>query len=446
MILPSILPCTSFLLIVHCLGYMPCPQSVPTVSYVSRCPCNAVEWRSAAAKKDCETLAMHQNCTENKNFVYHCVLNQEATELVEVCAPIWYMSGYCARFSIADKKLINDPGLDCSGFDPPCPSRFPSNESYKYQMCYNNVLEDSTSTYHEKRDTDNSLTVPLLATFGIITICLLILLFVRFESKWKKQIVPSDGFKNSIAESDHESRTSQRDETHGDEIKEKVETVDVGVQTDTTEEDEGVEFVSLSRKIREKYPLKDVRMIGDLREKLSKRLRVSMDCLWIVDQENGTVYHDDTKVESSKIKRYSLMIGNMHRTKEFDENEDGNVETDVINNRHITKGKIRMRCGHFTVSETLFDWIRETLPGHTDKELHCPKCKGSWDIEEVLEKCNLSEDEDIFFRRVWETCKATGKYILMENRGLRRHRDIFGLENITRSLDFIPHRSSTFEL
>lgn len=99
-----------------------------------------------------------------------------------------------------------------------------------------------------------------------------------------------------------------------------------------------------------------------------------------------------------------------------------------------------------TVSETLFDWIRETLPGHTDKELHCPKCKGSWDIEEVLEKCNLSEDEDIFFRRVWETCKATGKYILMENQGLRRHRDIFGLENITRSLDFIPHRSSTFEL
>ena len=89
-------------------------------------------------------------------------------------------------------------------------------------------------------------------------------------------------------------------------------------------------------------------MIGDLREKLSKRLRVSMGCLWIVDKENGTVYHDDTKIESSKIKRYSLMIGNMHRTKEFDENEDGNVETDVINNRHITKGKIRMRCGHFT--------------------------------------------------------------------------------------------------
>ena len=89
-------------------------------------------------------------------------------------------------------------------------------------------------------------------------------------------------------------------------------------------------------------------MIGDLREKLSKRLRVSMGCLWIVDQENGTVYHDDTKIESSKIKRYSLMIGNMHRTKEFDENENGNVETDVINNRHITKGKIRMRCGHFT--------------------------------------------------------------------------------------------------
>nr|XP_022344381.1 uncharacterized protein LOC111137276 [Crassostrea virginica] len=151
MILPSILPCASFLLIVHCLGYMPCPQSVPTVSYVSRCPFNAEEWRSAAAKKDCETLAMHQNCTEKKNFVYHCVLNQEATELVEVCAPIWYMSGYCARFSIADKKIINDPGLDCSGFDPPCPSRFPSYESYKYGSNSNPLIDRTEESDQESQ-------------------------------------------------------------------------------------------------------------------------------------------------------------------------------------------------------------------------------------------------------------------------------------------------------
>ena len=38
------------------LGYKTCPQSIPTVSYVSRCPANAEEWKSAAAKKDCKAV------------------------------------------------------------------------------------------------------------------------------------------------------------------------------------------------------------------------------------------------------------------------------------------------------------------------------------------------------------------------------------------------------
>ena len=72
---------------------MECPQSIPTVSYVSRCPTNAEEWKSAAARKDCRALGMNQNCSDDGSFVYHCVLSEDGTKLMEVCAKIWYMSG-----------------------------------------------------------------------------------------------------------------------------------------------------------------------------------------------------------------------------------------------------------------------------------------------------------------------------------------------------------------
>lgn len=63
---------------------------------------------------------------------------------------LFFFLGYCARFSEVNKRIINDPGLDCTKFDPPCPARFPSNESYKckwwkirhnitYYFCFKNT-------------------------------------------------------------------------------------------------------------------------------------------------------------------------------------------------------------------------------------------------------------------------------------------------------------------
>ena len=60
---------------------------------MSRCPANAEEWKSAAARKDCRAVGMNQSCSDDGSFVYHCVLNEDATKLIEVCAPVWYMSG-----------------------------------------------------------------------------------------------------------------------------------------------------------------------------------------------------------------------------------------------------------------------------------------------------------------------------------------------------------------
>ena len=71
-----------------------------------------------------------------------------------------------------------------------------------------------------------------------------------------------------------------------------------------------------------------------------------MESVLIVDKENGKIYPDDCVIEPFKKKHYMIMFGNKNRNKSFD--EDGVVEVDVISNKHITKGKFMMCCGHFT--------------------------------------------------------------------------------------------------
>lgn len=75
-----------------------CPESVPTVSVVPRCPSNAKEWVSAAKQKSCNELGRIQTCTNPDKFVYHCVLNKQATQLLEVCAPTWFLTGKNKHF------------------------------------------------------------------------------------------------------------------------------------------------------------------------------------------------------------------------------------------------------------------------------------------------------------------------------------------------------------
>lgn len=70
-----------------------CPESISTVSTVNRCPSNVAEWKSAAKKKSCNDLGQLQSCTAADDFVYHCVLNKDATMLLEVCAPTYLMPG-----------------------------------------------------------------------------------------------------------------------------------------------------------------------------------------------------------------------------------------------------------------------------------------------------------------------------------------------------------------
>ena len=71
-----------------------------------------------------------------------------------------------------------------------------------------------------------------------------------------------------------------------------------------------------------------------------------LECLWVVDKENGVLYKDATALEPCRNERYTLMVGNLNRTQGL--KEDGNVNTDVISNKQIARGKCQMGCGHFT--------------------------------------------------------------------------------------------------
>lgn len=117
-----------------------CPLSTPTIEYVTSCPHNKAEWEKAVQRKNCESMAHHQNCTEPKNFQYHCLINHLRNATLEVCVPIYYLQGYCAYYNSNNKEIMEnyDQGFECLKFPPGerCPPRYPSSEAYKYIRCY----------------------------------------------------------------------------------------------------------------------------------------------------------------------------------------------------------------------------------------------------------------------------------------------------------------------
>nr|XP_034335713.1 uncharacterized protein LOC105326182 [Crassostrea gigas]XP_034335714.1 uncharacterized protein LOC105326182 [Crassostrea gigas] len=361
----SITICISFLF--ETSLSMKCAESIPTISTVSRCPSNATEWDIAAKRKSCNVLAKIQNCTHANNFVYHCVLNEEATMLVEVCAPIYYLAEYCSRYSEIDGKFINKPDLDCTVFDPPCPNRFSSNESYKYQKCYEKVIKQQ----QEKNSVNQY--VPLVTVLAI-TITLLMVLAVGFKLKWIKCLCGKKHKSTEVV-----IHVQEKENVHTEKMVKECK--------------------NLTGSTKVTCALQASSAILDLRNALSKELNIPQTLILIVDQENGTIFQDDIEIETLKQSPIEFILGNRNRTSIIE--DDGSVENNVISNKNITYGKCKMSCGHFTDPETLFVWTKEKLPGGLHSGLPCPRCPYMlWGIDELVEKCNMSPDEIIFFKNV----------------------------------------------
>nr|XP_034334911.1 uncharacterized protein LOC117692058 isoform X1 [Crassostrea gigas]XP_034334912.1 uncharacterized protein LOC117692058 isoform X1 [Crassostrea gigas]XP_034334913.1 uncharacterized protein LOC117692058 isoform X1 [Crassostrea gigas]XP_034334914.1 uncharacterized protein LOC117692058 isoform X1 [Crassostrea gigas] len=382
-----------------------CPESIPTVSIVSRCPSNAMEWKSAAERKKCDFLGKIQNCTQAENFVYHCVLNKETTELLELCAPVWFMAGYCARFSEVNKRIINDPGLDCTKFDPPCPSRFPSNESYKYQTCYRSIIE-KTFVFQQRMymsaDFNTSVPSAFAVSFGIILVLLILLFVVGFKLEWIKFTIPclkKDDIEKQTGDQNEAVETplleANKEKNEGGEKTAKVE----NMCTQKVEDIRQFGIHSLSGDVEENCYLRDVKTIGDLRDLLSAKIKKPKGLLLLVDREKGIIFNDDTEIETLIAMPNEMMIGNQNRMTATGEDDKTPVD-DVISNKLLTVGKCKMWCGHWTAPNSLFDWTKEKLPGALTEGLPCPKCSKMWNIDDLIEKCKMSPDERLFFKSV----------------------------------------------
>lgn len=129
--------CTTYLSFSKILGDSPeCDDSAETAKIVKSCPQNNNEWNKAAKIKGCEKMS--HSCS---SFVYHCVINAWGNETIEVCArPVMIVGNACAEYNYGGRRIQRNGNFHCEE----CPPYF-SNESYRYQECYEYVKNVKTS-------------------------------------------------------------------------------------------------------------------------------------------------------------------------------------------------------------------------------------------------------------------------------------------------------------
>ncbi|XP_062572147.1 uncharacterized protein LOC134234099 [Saccostrea cucullata] len=122
-----------------------CNASTHSVKNVLHCPKNETEWTKAKALKACE--AIQQNCSESESLEYHCVPTEDEGDFVEVCAiPIIVHGGFCTEWNTGGETLQPSGSRNCTVSPIPCPDSYYSNETFKYQQCYQTNTKDPSTT------------------------------------------------------------------------------------------------------------------------------------------------------------------------------------------------------------------------------------------------------------------------------------------------------------
>lgn len=402
-----------------------CPESIPTVSIVNRCPSNATEWVSAAKRKSCKDLGQLQSCTTADDFVYHCVLNKDATMLLEVCAPTYLMSGYCARFSEVEKRIIIDTGLDCTKFDPPCSSSFSSNESFKYQTCYRNAGEILEGC-EVSRERNLHFTKPIVISVIFAIIILLILIITGVGCKLK-MIKFANRKKSSKQNKRKEINDREMEDTEPlneprTEANMNIATPQPGggqenyVQQEnlrSLEEKKTMCYRSLSGEIIGDISLKGLKTISDVREMLAVKLDVSRDTLYVVNVDHGVLWEDNKEMRDLSADTLSLMIvldeNRMKQTNDgrskgdtdddSEDNDDDDDDDDLDNNHEEYEelSTVYSKCKH---KGSWFCWTRHQLLEMRFCSVKCQECLSTLKFDEIVKRCNMTPDEQIFFQTV----------------------------------------------
>lgn len=134
----------NFLLSIQISEARYCPEAVDSVEYVVSCPSTKSEWDTAAQKKKCGKIALHQNCSSVDNFQYHCVINGFRNKMVEVCAPSRRIFGHCVEFNRHGGVIQDQMSSPCNNTFPKCDSVYLSTAAYEYPDCYDLVSKFST--------------------------------------------------------------------------------------------------------------------------------------------------------------------------------------------------------------------------------------------------------------------------------------------------------------
>lgn len=113
-----------------------------TEEIVESCPRNQTMWNEAATRKNCSLFNL--NCTSS-NHEYHCLANHFLNATYEVCAePALIFNGWCAEYNEGGKIVQGNYNTNCKIFNKTaCPSRYYSDEAYKYHECYDLVVRAS---------------------------------------------------------------------------------------------------------------------------------------------------------------------------------------------------------------------------------------------------------------------------------------------------------------
>ncbi|XP_056016270.1 uncharacterized protein LOC125674363 [Ostrea edulis] len=123
-----------------------CNESRNTLNVVQSCPTSEAEVNERAKEKNCESLAKSQNCSTPSKFKYHCVIDAKEIHLVEVCAPVYFMLGYCAEYNVEGARIQDHYKRKCTEYSPPCPNRYISTDAYQVTGCYELVQGRGNST------------------------------------------------------------------------------------------------------------------------------------------------------------------------------------------------------------------------------------------------------------------------------------------------------------
>lgn len=176
-----------------------CPISRATVQVVDDCPDTEDKWKEAAARKNCEAYA--SQCDEPDRLLYHCVINTDISQTLEVCAYAQnIVLGHCTEYSSIGNLIQPHLDTNCLLFTVKrCPQFYRSDEAYKYPGCYNltktansttEIPDTLLSTFknEDRIGTPLGLIIPIIIIS--VLICASLLIYFRHKRNKNKDEIP----------------------------------------------------------------------------------------------------------------------------------------------------------------------------------------------------------------------------------------------------------------